>query len=304
MEYSQLKAFYQVALSKNFSKAAEELFITQPTLSRQIAALEKELGLQLFIRKGRQAVLTDAGRRLFNYAEKILSLSSEARKEMADLNDLSTGELTIGACTTIANYLLPEVLALFKRQNPDIKIDLKIGNTTEIEELTHKAKINFGLIAGDVESTGIYKEDLIEDELFLIVSSDKDLSNTDSLLYNFIENETLLLREEGSHTKKSVDKLLERENTTPKEVIYLGDSEAIKRGVIHDMGVSFLSKYTFQLEEKLGLLKPVKELQIKRPFSAIYLKNTRLSPAALSFSAMLKKYFSQNLYQHINHILP
>jgi DNA-binding transcriptional LysR family regulator len=171
MDFTNLMAFYQVATSGNFSKAANQLFVSQPALSRQVAALERELNLQLFSWHGRQVVITDAGRRLLVYAEKIISLAKEAKKEMLELKDLTTGELALGASTTIANYFLPKVLALYQQKHPGISINLQVGNSTEIEEMTFAGSVDLGLVAGEVQAPRLYQEQFAEDELCIVVSS-------------------------------------------------------------------------------------------------------------------------------------
>jgi DNA-binding transcriptional LysR family regulator len=290
MDFANLKAFYQVAVSGNFSKAADELFVSQPALSRQVAALEKELGLQLFIRQGRQVVLTDAGRRLLQYAEKIIGLSIEAKKEMLEYKDLTSGELTLGASTTIANYLLPKTLALFQKKNSGIIINLKVGNSSQVAEMTAEGMVDFGLIAGKSEFSRLYHEQFAEDDLNLVISSNHSyLKDIDTNLSDKLNQETFICREAGSDTQRLLDDLLVQLNIQPKKKIILGDTEAIKRGVINDMGVAFLSSYTFEYELQLGLLAPLKTVSIKRPLLLVYPKGSRLSPAALAFSALLKK---------------
>ncbi|MFZ5968440.1 MAG: LysR substrate-binding domain-containing protein [Bacillota bacterium] len=293
MDFSKLKAFYQVAISGNFSKAADELFVSQPALSRQVASLEKELELQLFTRQGRQVVTTDAGRRLLVYAEKIICLSNEAKKEMLEFKDLTTAELTLGASTTIANYLLPKVLALYQKKNPGISINLKVGNSTEIEEMASEGRVDLGLVASKISVPRLYQEQFAEDELSLVVSGNHCyLKDTDDNLTAQLCQETFLCRENGSDTQRLLDSLLSQLNINPKHRLILGDTEAIKRGVINNMGIAFLSTYTFEYESQLGLLVPLKKISMKRPLLLIYPKGTRLSPAALAFSAILKKNIS------------
>lgn len=292
MDFSNLKAFYQVAISGNFSKAANELFVSQPALSRQVAALEKELDLQLFTRQGRHVVITDAGRRLFIYAEKIINLAKEAKKEMLEFKNLSTGELTLGASTTIANYLLPKVLALYKKKNPGITIHLYVGNSTEIELMTTQGRVDLGLVAGKILNPRLYHEQFAEDELTLVAANRHQYlrdAKIDASFSEQLSQETFLCRETGSDTLRLLEELLLQFNINPTHKLILGDTEAIKRGVINNMGVAFISRYAFEYELQLGLLVPLKNMILKRPLLLTYPKGARLSPAALAFSALLKK---------------
>lgn len=292
MDFTNLRAFYQVAISGNFSKATAELFVSQPSLSRQVAALEKELEVQLFYRQARHVTLTDAGRRLFKYAEKIISLYQEAEKEILELKDLTTGELFLGASTTIANYLLPSVLARYRKSNSGISISLHVNNTAHIEQMVLDNKVDIGLIAGNTDTPGLFQEQFAEDEVYLVVSQDHPLTKTEHITPEKLSQETFLCREIGSDTQRLSSSLLENYNIKPENQIVLGDTEAIKRGVINNMGVSFLSKYTFEYENTLGLLTPIEAFKMTRPLMLIYQKGSRLSPAALIFSALVKKFNS------------
>lgn len=293
MEFSRLNAFYQVAITGSFSNAAEALFISQPALSRQVAALEKELDLQLFTRQNRKVFLTDAGRRFLVYVEKIIDLNNRAKKEMKELNNLTTGQLTLGASTTIANYLLPSILSLYQKKHPGINIYLNVGNSTQIEETIYEGKVDIGLIAGKVNLNGLYQEEFYEDELYLVVPQNHNLIETTNITSQILNQETFLCREKGSDTQQLLDNLMTNFNISPRKLI-LGDTEAIKRGVINNMGVAFLSKYTFEYEYQLGLLIPIKKVALKRSFLISYPKSTRLSPAALAFWSLIKKYNKLN----------
>lgn len=201
MELSQLIAFYHVAIAGSFSKAAEELFVSQPALSRQVAALEKNLGLQLFSRLGRRIILTDAGRRLFIYVEKIINLYNEAKKEMLEFKDLAIGELTLGASTTIGNYLLPFTLAVFQEKYSGIKVNLHVDNSSQIEQLVLENKIDLGLLAGFSQVQGLCQEQIAEDELFYVVPPTHHLAEASAISPEQLSQETFLCREAGSDTQ-------------------------------------------------------------------------------------------------------
>jgi DNA-binding transcriptional LysR family regulator len=291
MEPANLKSFYQVVVSGSFSKAAGQLFISQPALSRQIAALEKELGLQLFYRQSRQVSLTEAGRRLFVYAEKIVGLFNEAQKEMSELINLATGELLIAASTTIANYLFPPVLAAYRQKHDKINISLNVSNSSRIAQVVSERKAEIGLVAGDVRNTDLYQEQFAEDELFLVVPTGHVLTKSHHITPRQLSGETFLCREEGSDTQRLISDLFAGLDVEIPQKIILGNTEAIKRGIINHMGISFLSKYTFENELKLGLLVPLKQIKMRRSLLIIYPKGARLSPAALAFTALIKKFF-------------
>ncbi len=288
---AHLKYFYQAAISENFTQAAEKLHITQPALSRQIAALENELDLQLFNRQGRKPALTDAGRRLFHYADEIIKLCHEAEKEMHELNNLNAGNLNIGASVTIANYILPPVLADYNKQHPMITLAVTIASSEEIEQSVLENKVDFGLTGSIIQNANLYQEPLLDDELNLVVASNHHLAEQSMTVTPAqLEEETFLLREEGSDSRKHFEILMEQCNIKPSKMIVLKHTESIKNGIIHNLGVSFLSKVAWQNEKKLGLLVPLRGYNANRSFKLIYRKNSRLSPAALMFTALLNKH--------------
>ncbi len=257
---ARLKYFYQVASSGSFSRAAEELFISQPALSRQIAALEEDVGLPLFSRQGRKPVLTDAGRRLFNYAEKIMELNREAKKEISELKNLTSGEVIIGASTTIANYLLPPVLADYHHRHPEIKIFLNVGNSEDIEQDVLNNRVDLGFIGSSVQSPRLFQEQFAEDELFLVVSQNHHFAKINRDVFpSHLAEETFLYREAGSDTRRLFNIFLKEMEVKPSSVVTLGHTEAIKSGIINNLGISFLSKHTWQNELKLGLLVPLEK---------------------------------------------
>ncbi len=291
MELFQLRSFYEVARSGSFSKAAENLCITQPALSRQIVILEKTVGISLFNRHNRGVNLTDAGRRLFEYAEDVLKLLDKASKSLKEMQNLESGQLKIGASTTIGNYLLPTWLAKFLNLHPGVDVCLQVGNSDTIIEQLVDGLFDFAFVAGFSSTPGLCIEPLLEDEILFLVGPDHPLAKAESLLQPDLAKEVLIFRESGSATKQAVDSLLSQTGIQPARVITLGNTEAVKRAVIAGMGVTFLSKHTVTLELKTGLLfaPDIPDLRVKRQFLSIYPKGVRLSPAALSFLAHVKK---------------
>ena len=291
MELFQLRSFYEVARSGSFSKAAENLCITQPALSRQIVILEKTVGISLFNRHNRGVNLTDAGRRLFEYAEDVLKLLDKASKSLKEMQNLESGQLKIGARTPIGNYLLPTWLAKFLNLHPGVDVCLQVGNSDTIIEQLVDGLFDFAFVAGFSSTPGLCIEPLLEDEILFLVGPDHPLAKAESLLQPDLAKEVLIFRESGSATKQAVDSLLSQTGIQPARVITLGNTEAVKRAVIAGMGVTFLSKHTVTLELKTGLLfaPDIPDLRVKRQFLSIYPKGVRLSPAALSFLAHVKK---------------
>src|SRR6516164_9928089 len=168
LENFRLKVFRAVAEQLNFRKAAEHLFLTQPAVTLQIKALENDLGVRLFDRTGGKISLTRQGSVLLTYANKLAELVSEAERELSTDDGKATGELALGASTTIAQYVIPWLLRAFLGENPRVLVSLHSGNTAEIVRLLLEDKISVGLIEGPTRDRGVRTERFMEDELVLI----------------------------------------------------------------------------------------------------------------------------------------
>lgn len=291
MDLTQLRTFQEVAKCGSLTGAGEKLCTSQPAISRQIASLEKELGLSLFSRHSRGVILTEAGRCLFGYVEKSLVLLENAEKALAELHNLESGTIAIGASTTIGNYLLPDWLTSFNKSNPKIDVRLQVDNINKVVQDVLEGKLDIGLAAGPVNSPELCQEYLLDDDIILLTGPDHPLLKKTPVLSDLLMDEALILREPGSTTRQVVDSFLERENIKPAKAIVLGNTEAIKRAVMAGMGITFLSKNTVHVELGCGLLFKVNDsrLNIKRSFFAIYPKGVRLSPACLAFLSTIKK---------------
>ncbi len=197
----QLKAFYVVAKHLNFTRAAKEMSLSQPAVSRQVASLEKSLGLELFIQRGRRVELTDAGRNLYYYSDRIFEYVEQAEQSMSQFKDLERGKVLIGACTTVGGYVLPPLLKAFQERYPNINIVLRMGNSEEIERLVAEREIDLGLIGGPLKNTILYAEPYFQDELVMISSSNHFLKGRKNVKAQEIAGETLIWREQGSASR-------------------------------------------------------------------------------------------------------
>lgn len=291
MDLIQLRTFYEAANCGSLTGASETLCTSQPAISRQITTLEKELGLSLFSRHSRGVRLTEAGRCLFEYVEKSLKLLENAQRALAELRDLESGMITIGASTTIGNYLLPAWLARFSRLYPKINVSLQVENSNKVILSVLEGKLDIGLIAGPVNSPELCQEYLLDDDVILLVGPEHSWLNDRPIFPAALQDEVLILRETGSATRQAIEVHLEKEKIRPSKTIVLGNTEAIKRAVMAGMGVAFLSKSTVPIELEHELIYEIKDdnLSFKRPLFAVYPKGARLSPALLAFLSTIKK---------------
>jgi DNA-binding transcriptional LysR family regulator len=293
MNFNHLQIFHKVAELEHFTRAAEELFISQPAVSKQVQELEKSLGMPLFRQVGRKVYLTEAGQLLYSYTSRIFALAAEAELALQELQGLERGHLAIGASTTIGIYLLPPLLGHYKNLYPKIELSLNIGNADEIQERLMANRLEIGLVEGFVTHPELEKTVWREDELVLIVPPGHHLlAKPDLTLAGLLETApNFILREKGSGTRAVLEKAIEErgELANLKPMLELGSTEAIKQAVRAGLGISFVSEHTVKLEVAAELLRvaPLKDFTLKRPLFLVYLKAKRYSRAVEAFIRLL-----------------
>jgi len=300
LEDHKLKVFCTVAETKSFSKTSEIIHLTQPAVSLQIRALEEIYNTKLFDRSNSFINLTPAGEILYKYAKDILSLYAEAEKEIGKITGLINGSITVGASTTIGNYILPSVIADFRKNHPKIKINIFIGNTKRIVDLLNSGMLDLGIVEGDASKHKIKVEPLIADELTFIIPPLHHWAKKRTISILKITEEPFILREEGSGTRQMIEKYLSSHGINISDMLVslvLGSTESIKEAVGNGMGISIVSKWAVRKEVKCGRLKVIRPIEEKmlRNFSLILPKNAVQSYAVDEFLSYLKLYPYDNL---------
>ncbi|MFH1014820.1 MAG: selenium metabolism-associated LysR family transcriptional regulator [Nitrospirota bacterium] len=300
MEDHKLKVFCTVAETKSFSKAAETIHLTQPAVSLLIQAIEETYETKLFDRANNTVTLTPAGEMLYNYAKEILNLYAAAGKNIGEITGFVKGSIRVGASSTIGNYLLPGVIAAFRKTHPKIKVHLLIGNTKRVVELLNAGGIDIGLVEGDVTGQKMIVDKLVTDELALIVPPLHPLAKKRNISIFEITKEPFIFREEGSGTRQVIEKYLGKYSITPQNMMIsmvLGSTEAIKESVENGMGTAIVSRWAVRKELKYRTLKPLsfKEEKMLRDFSLIFQQKAILSHAVDEFLSYLKAYPFDNL---------
>lgn len=295
MEDHKLKVFCTVAETKSFSKASEIIHLTQPAVSLLIQAIEEIYETKLFDRTSNTVTLTPAGEVLYKYAKEILNLYAAAEKNIGEMTGLVKGSISVGASTTIANYLLPGVIADFKKTHPKIKVHLLVGNTKRIVEFLNAGNIDIGLVEGDVARQKMIVEKLVSDELALIVSPLHPWAKKKTISIIEVSKEPFIFREEGSGTRQVIEKYFSKHKITPQDMmisLILGSTEAIKESVENGLGVAIVSRWAIRKEMKYGTLKPLgfKDEKMLREFSLVFQKNAISFHAVDEFLAYLKAY--------------
>jgi len=279
----RLKVFYTVADRLSFSKAAAELFITQPAVTKHIKELEQQLNVQLFRRNGNSIVLTGAGKIMLQYAEKIFQTYTELETELAQLNNLEAGTVHIGASTTVAQTILPKILALFKKTYPAVNFTFIQANTDVITQLVLAEKVDIAIVEGAAHYPQIAYSPFVKDEIVLVTRANNQLSKKAEITPKQLLTIPLILREAGSGTLDVIYTALHNAGINPKELnieIQLESSIAIKQYLLYSETATFLSIQSVVSELKYNELSiiDIKGLEIFRTFQFIQLhgKNSKL----------------------------
>jgi DNA-binding transcriptional LysR family regulator len=253
----RLQVFYTVARQLSFTKAAEQLFMTQPAVTFQIKQLEEHYNARLFERSHGRIALTPAGRLVMEYAERILGLSEELETRVGELTGAVSGPLLLGASTTIAEVILPQVLGEFKARHPQVQAYMTVGNSETIEHRVADHTLDLGLIESPSHLPGLHTEICCEDELVMICAPSHRLARQRSVTPEQIAAEPYVSRETGSGTREFADQYFRQNKVAPEDlniIMELGSGEAIKGVVETGAGVSIMSRARVVKELKLGVL--------------------------------------------------
>ena len=273
----QLRILKAIAAQGSFKKAADMLYVTQPAVSLQIQNLEKQLEITIFDRGGRKALLTEAGRLLLEYCERILNQCDEACKAIEDLNSLKGGTLVIGASQTTGTYLMPRMIGLFRQEYPDVSVQLQVHSTRRTGWSVANGQIDLAIIGGQLPSD---LENLLQvipyatDELALVLHSKHPLSNKKELLKEDLYKLNFVTLDSQSTTRKVVDKLLQDSGLEIQRLkieMELNSLEAIKNAVQAGLGASFLPVVSIERELSAGTIHKafIADLEVKRELKLI-----------------------------------
>lgn len=270
----RLKVFRAVADRLSFTRAAEELFITQPAVTKHINELERQLAVPLFIRHGNSISLTPEGVLLLTHARKILASYQELNDAFATDSSSFEGEIVIGASTTISQYVLPAILSRFKRRYPAVCVTLVNGNTEQIERMIVEKKIDFGVIEGSAGNPQLHYETFMEDELVLVTASSNQTLKRDEIAISDLPTLSWVIRETGSGTLDVVERALALHGLTFRSLhieMQLGSTEGIKHYLYGSETVAFISIQAILEELHHNLLRIIEitDLHLMRKFSFV-----------------------------------
>jgi LysR family transcriptional regulator, low CO2-responsive transcriptional regulator len=289
MNLHHLAIFHAIAESGSIAASAERMHISQPAISRQLKEFERRMGVVLFERLPRGMRLTQPGEVLHDYSARLFEIARTAQAAVRELSDARQGHVSIGASNTVGTYILPSLLARFRRSHPSIGISMFVGNTEQVSQGVHDLRFMLGFIEGPLHVPELRVDRFIEDEIVPVASSDHPLSGKKRLLPADLSGQPLLMREPGSGTRELVETRLQRHGVRPGYIVEFGSTEAIKQAAVHGGGIAWLPRVCMPRELAAGELVslPVKPLTIRRPLSVIRRSDGYTAPATGAFLEVL-----------------
>ena len=284
----QLQVFEKVANHLNYSRAAEELFLSQPAVSMQIKQLEGNIGLSLFEQMGKKIYLTEAGRELFHYARSIAQQLAEMEAVFDEMKGLGQGKLTLSVVNT-ANYFTPQLLARFCRRYPGINVNLQVANRDAVLKQLTDNSTDLAIMGQPPDGMDVRAESFLDNPLVVIAAPGHPLAGLKRVKFARLATETFLSREPGSGTRSAMERIFAEHHIQPHISMEMQTNEAIKQAVQAGMGLGILSLHSIELEletKRLAILN-VEHFPLLRHWFVAHRSNKRLSGAALAFKDFL-----------------
>lgn len=288
LTFRQLNVFEAVARLLSFSRAAEELHLTQPAVSMQIKQLEENVGLPLFEQLGKKIFLTEAGHELYHYSRAIAQQVAEAESVLGELKGVKRGKLKISVAST-ANYFAPQLLATFTQRLPDVTVSLNVTNRQGLLQQLENNETDLAIMGQPPDGLDLAAETFLDNPLVVIAPIDHPLARKKRIPLSLLQNETFLVREQGSGTRIAMERFFAQRGITLKPGMEMSSNEAIKQGVQAGLGLGIVSIHTVALElemKRLAVLD-VDSFPIMRHWYVVHRINKRLSGVAHAFKHFL-----------------
>ena len=284
MDFDQLETFLEVARHASFSRAAEKRFRTQPAISSQIRSLEEEVGSKLFDRSGGKVALTAPGKVFQKFAEETLAARKEAIRAVAETERIPRGEIVVSANEGTCLHVLPEVFAHFKKQYPDVSVNVKRADYGKILEWVADNTVDFGVVSLPINDNRLTVVPIHRDELVAITPSAHPLARAKSVTIADVAAYPLVMPKAG-RTRDTLEDLFHERRLKPQITMELDSSELLKRFVAADVGVGFISRSHVVEDVRAEVLAalPLSDARIFRDLALVFRKDKALSRAALAF---------------------
>ncbi|MEX0682650.1 MAG: LysR family transcriptional regulator [Dehalococcoidia bacterium] len=297
MDFGQIEAFVQVSTHSSFSRAAEALQLTQPSITARIQALERELGEELFERGGRGVRMTDAGRVFLPYVERILQYLQEARDAVEEVRSVELGSLRLGSALTISTYVLPNILHRFCGEYPRVDVVVRTGRSEQVLNMLLTDEVQVAIIRtlSHPEAEAVH---LYDDEIILVAYPKHEFAASGRATIAEIAREPIVLFDRGSSYYGLIHDLFRKANVIPNVAMELDSLEATKRMVEEGLGIALVPEVTVQRELKAGLLVRVDLADVeplRRPIALLYRRNRKRSRAVQAFIDALADIYSARM---------
>ena len=297
MDFGQIEAFVQVSAHNSFSRAAEVLQLTQPSITARIQSLEREVGEELFERGGRGVRLTDAGEAFLPYAERILQTLAEGRETIEEVRSVQMGSLHVAAALTICTYVLPRILHKFRGEYGGVDVSIRTGRSEQVLSMVQSDEVQVGLVRSlshpDVETIHLY-----EDEIALIVNPEHPFAGRGSATIEEAAAEPIVLFDRGSSYFGLIHGFFRQAGVVPNVAMELDSLEATKRMVEEGLGIALVPLVTIERELETGMLARVAITDVeplKRPISLIYKRHRKRPRTVQAFIDMLSEMYAVSL---------
>lgn len=294
MDFKQIEAFVYVVRHKSFSKAADAIYLTQPTISSHINSLEKELGIKLIDRSAKDIVPTDAGKLFFEHAVSMINQRDLAIFSLNQYSSTIKGKIEIAASTVPSQIILPQLMKSFIALHQDISFSIIQMDSEEAAEAVLDKRYELGIVGTKPHNSKLSSKKLIDDKLVLVTPNTGKYADIQgsSIPLNALTKENFIIRETGSGTRQEFERMIE-ESGIPKSAIHIiaqmNSLEAIRQSISMGLGVSIMSQLSVQDYVRSGHLKAfdIEGLDLSRAFYAVYLQNRPLSPLSSVFLKFL-----------------
>ena len=288
LTFRQLSVFEAVARRLSFSRAAEELHLSQPAVSMQIKQLEENVGLPLFEQLGKKIFLTEAGRELAHYSRNIAQQMAEAEAVLGELKGLKRGKLNISVAST-ANYFAPQLLATFSQRFKDVTVSLNVTNREALLQQLANNEMDMVIMGQPPDGLDLAAESFMDNPLVVIAPVNHPLAGEQHIALERLQHETFLVREQGSGTRIAIERFFAQRGIKLTTGMEMSSNEAIKQAVQAGLGLGFVSIHTVALElemKRLAVLD-VESFPIMRHWFVVHRANKRLSAVSLAFKNFL-----------------
>lgn len=296
MDLWQLKVFTKVIDLEGFSRAAEAVHLTQPTVSSHIRDLEAHFGCRLIDRMGRKAVPTRAGALVYKHARRLLEMEEQMESQVSEFLGTISGEIAIGGSTIPGGYILPQLIGEFKNKYPDVRIRVYVGDTEQIINDISASRLDFGIVGAETDKSRITQKAIIKDDMKLIIRSDHKWASRKKVSLGELAAEPFIIREQGSGTLKSLEKRLTKAGAGLESfriAAELGSTASVIQGIKSGIGISVLSPIAVSDELRAGSLKAleIKGVDLTRHFYLTSHMDRTPSPACRAFMDYLEETF-------------